>query len=509
MIDFTPIFRPYFRHVAARQKKWANPADAERVQRRLLAGLIHAARDTAYGTLYGFRGISSYEDFAATVPVVEYEDIRAYVMRMVAGEHNVLWPGVTRRFAQSSGTSGGKSKYIPVTPDGLRRNHYAGPAFTVANYLMANPASRLFSGKGFILGGSFANELNVMPTGVTVGDLSANLIDGVNPLVNYFRIPSKEVALMPDWNEKLPALVEASRHADVTNISGVPSWFMTVLETIIRQTGASTIHDVWPNLEVFFHGGIAFGPYRSRYRDLTDPSRMHYLENYNASEGFFACQDDINIRAMRLLLDVGVFFEFVPLGHNGEPFPDALPAWKVEPGHTYGLVISSCNGLWRYAVGDTVRIQSVEPLRITIAGRTNSFINAFGEELMVWNTDEALTTACRKTGASAANYTAAPVYADGGHKGHHQWLIEWTVPPACGNEAFADILDKELQAVNSDYQAKRSGDIFLARLELTEAPAGLFDRWLASTGKLGGQRKIPRLSNNRRTIDSMLRLASS
>ncbi len=507
MLNLTPIARPVFAQRMRALSRIADPAATEAAQRRTLAWLLHSARHTLSGERHAFGSISTAEAYAATVPVVSYEDIRPLVMRMVSGEADILWPGRCRWYAQSSGTSGGKSKYIPVTGDSLRRNHYAGAALSVASYLNMNPSSRLFSGKGLILGGSFANELSDVPAGVHVGDLSATLIERINPMVNtLFRVPDKHTALLSDWHEKLPAIAGAALKADITNISGVPSWFMTVLRTVIDMAGAETIHDVWPNLEVFFHGGIAFGPYREQYRAITDPSRMHYLETYNASEGFFAVQDSAEPGAMRLLTDAGVYYEFIALSDIGQPHPEALPAWKVVPGKTYAMVISSCNGLWRYLIGDTVRIESVEPLRITIAGRTNSFINAFGEELMVWNADKALAAACRKTGASAANYTAAPVYASCGTKGHHQWLIEWAVPPSCGNEAFADILDGELRSVNSDYQAKREGDIFLARLELTEATKGQFDRWLASTGKLGGQRKIPRLSNDRRVIDAILKL---
>ena len=506
MLNFTHIVRPYFAYRAARTRRIDSPAATEAAQRRVLAWLLKRARHTAIGERYNFPAIDSYRSYASAVPLTEYEAIRSDVMRMVKGEKDILWPGRCRRFAQSSGTSGGKSKYIPVTDEALQRNHYAGGIEAVGAYLSHFPHSRLFGGKCLILGGSFANELTDVPAGVCVGDLSATLIDRINPAVNLLRVPGKDIALMPDWNRKLPALAEAALHEDITNISGVPSWFMTVLRTVLERAGASSIHQVWPNLEVFFHGGIAFGPYREQYRAITDPSRMHYFENYNASEGFFAIQDMPESRAMRLLTDSGIFFEFIPLDCLGQPDPRVLPAWEVEEGRTYAMVISSCNGLWRYMIGDTVRIQSVAPLRITIAGRTSSFINAFGEELMVWNADAALAKACERTGAAAANYTAAPVYASCGNKGHHQWLIEWTVSPACGNEAFADILDEELQAVNSDYQAKRAGGIFLARLELTEAPAGLFDHWLASTGKLGGQRKIPRLSNDRRVIDGILAL---
>ena len=507
MLNATPLIRPYFAMLAARRSKWNNPDSIARTQRALLSSLLHRAAATEIGRRCNFSAIDSYEVYRDAMPVVSYEDIRADVERMVAGERDILWPGVTKRFAQSSGTSGGKSKYIPVTDDSLRLNHFAGGAEAVASYLnLFGKGSHLFGGKAFILGGSFANEIGTLPTGVRVGDLSANLIDRINPLANFYRVPDKETALIADWSEKLPRLVEKASKCNITNISGVPSWFLTVLRAIIEHCGANTIHDVWPNLEVFFHGGIAFGPYRSEYAAITDPARMHYIENYNASEGFFAVQDTADPAAgMLLLANTGVFYEFVPFdsltGEAGAP----LGAWQVEKGHTYELIISATNGLWRYAPGDTVRIESTEPLRISIAGRTSSFINAFGEELMVWNADAAIAAASRRTGAHVANYTAAPVYADCGNKGHHQWFIEWNTQPACGAEAFADILDKELQSVNSDYQAKRSGDLFLKRLELIEVPRGTFNQWLyEKSGRLGGQRKIPRLSNDRKIADAII-----
>lgn len=496
MLDVTRLVRPWFDLRVKAARGWAGRV--REVQTCQLLAMLKAARHTRRGELYAYGEIGDYEAFARRVPVAAYEDLRPDIMRMVDGERDVLWPGVCRRFAQSSGTSDGKSKYIPVTDESLRRNHYLGGRDAVAHYLSLYPDSRLFSGKSFILGGSFANELSGLPRGVRVGDLSANLIECINPLVNCLRVPSKRIALMVDWREKLPALVKASLHEDITNISGVPSWFMTVIREVIRAAGAQTIHDVWPNLEVFFHGGISFEPYRGQYRALTDPGRMRYLETYNASEGFFAVQDDPRNRAMLLLLDAGVFFEFRPLD-GGIP----LPPWRVEQGRTYALVITACNGLWRYSIGDTVTVQSADPLKITIAGRTKNYINAFGEEVMVHNTDAALAAACAVTGAQALNYTAAPVFADGGRRGRHQWLVEWAVPPA-DIESFADILDNELQRRNSDYQAKRSGSIFLDRLTVTTARTGLFDDWLASTGKLGGQRKVPRLYNTRDIIDTML-----
>lgn len=499
MLNFTNIARRMLAPTVRAASAWADPAGMERTQRRVLAQLLRRAARTAAGSRLGFSYLKSYENFAERVPLVEYEDIRPEVMRMVAGEKDILWPGRTRSFAQSSGTSGGKSKFIPITPDGLRANHYAGTRHAVAFYLDLYRDSRLFGGRSFILGGSFANELPEVPRGVRVGDLSATLIDSIPRVAEIFRVPSRRTALMADWTEKLPALVRESLGRDITNISGVPSWFLTVLREVIRQAGATTIHDVWPNLEVFFHGGIAFGPYRSQYEAITDPVRMRYLENYNASEGFFAAADSREAPGMRLLADTGAFYEFICADGN------VLPAWKVEPGTVYELAVTSCNGLWRYRIGDTVRIESVEPLRISVAGRTKCFINAFGEELMVHNADSAIAAACADTGAEVADYTAAPVYTDGTRKGHHQWLIEWRRQPRGGAGAFGTALDRHLCQVNSDYQAKRTGGIFLAGPDVVSLPDGTFHRWLAATGRLGGQRKVPRLCNDRRIADQILK----
>lgn len=505
MLNLTPLVKGYFMPRVRAALSWRGRVGP--VQTSQLRRLLALARNTRFGLEHGFAAIRSYDDFAARVPLADYEALRPMIMRMLAGEDDVLWPGRCHRFAQSSGTSEGKSKYIPVTDHSLRLNHYLGGRDVVAHYLNQYPDSRIFNGKAFILGGSFANEVSPAdnPAGARIGDLSAHLIEKVNPLVNLLRVPSRRIALMEDWTRKLPLLAEAAARENVTNISGVPSWFMTVLRRIIESTGADTIHDVWPNLEVFFHGGISFDPYRQQYARLTDPARMRYLETYNASEGFFAVQTSRERHSMQLLLDAGVFYEFLPLGADPADPAAPLPAWAVEPGHTYALIISACNGLWRYSIGDTVTVQSVDPLEITIAGRTRHFINAFGEELMVHNADKALALACQATGARVADYTAAPVYTTDNAKGHHQWLIEWNTPPA-DPEAFADELDRCLCQVNSDYQAKRSGDIFLGRLTVTTARKGLFDSWLASTGKLGGQRKVPRLQNDRHLIEDMLRL---
>lgn len=498
-MNLTKIIRPYFLK-RVRQFSQASTS-VEATQRRVLQLLITSARDTLWGQTHGYDSIKSYETFIQKVAVTPYEEIRLLVMRMIAGEKDILWPGRTLRFAQSSGTSDGKSKYIPITADSLKLNHYRGGADVVCHYLNLYPDSQMFGGKNFILGGSFANELD-LPTGscVKVGDLSANLIEAINPLANLARIPDKKTALMADWHQKLPALVNAALHADVRTISGVPSWFLTVLTHVLEAAGATEIHQVWPNLEVFFHGGISFVPYREQYNRIIDHARMRYLETYNASEGFFAVQDTRESSAMALIIDAGVFYEFIPLD---DPTAAPLPAWEVEQGKIYALLITSCNGLWRYPIGDTVKIESTSPLRITIAGRTKHYINAFGEEVMVHNTDAALAKACTAHSCHVANYTVAPVYTAEGQRGHHQWLIEFSQQPA-DIDAFATTLDQMLAQENSDYQAKRSGDIFLAQLTITEATPGLFDRWLESTGKLGGQRKVPRLSNDRKIIEAML-----
>lgn len=502
MIDFTPLFRS---HLLGRLQKHARYIDyADAVQQGELVRLIEKASLTRIGRKYDFSSIRTYRQFASTVPLYSYEDLRPQIMRMINGAKDELWPGRCMNFAQSSGTSDGRSKYIPLTQASLHWNHYQGSSDVVSHYLNLNPESHIFSGKAFILGGSFATRLQV-PPGVRVGDLSANLIENMNPLANLVRIPSRQVALMENWSEKLPLLVEGSLKQDVTNLSGVPSWFLTVLREVLKRTGKSCIHEVWPNLEVFFHGGIAFEPYRQQYEEICDMNKMHFLDTYNASEGFFAVQSDWESEAMLLLLDTGVFYEFLPVEESDSEMPEVYPIWEIEAGRTYELIITAANGLWRYRLGDTVTIEQLNPVKITIAGRTHSFINAFGEELMVHNADHAITLAAQETNAEVLNYTAAPIYSSSGQQGHHQWLIEFARMPD-DTERFIKLLDEHLREVNSDYDAKRSGDIFLAAPELVLAPSGLFDRWLSTTGKLGGQRKVPRLNNNRDIIDQMLSL---
>ena len=374
MINLTPLCKPLMHAIYAREQRLRG--DVEGSQRATLRRLLRQGARTVWGRARGIDGSESYAAFAARVPAAGYEAFRPEVERMLRGERDVLWPGRCDRYAPSSGTSGGKSKYIPLTPQSLQGCHYAGAAYAFASYLHHHPDSRVFGGCNFILGGSYANEIAGLRPGVKVGDLSASLIDRINPLVNIFRIPPKQVALMEDWRQKLPRLVEASLRADVRSISGVPSWFLTVLREVLKASGAGNIHDVWPNLEVFFHGGIAFGPYRRQYARITDAGRMRYWENYNASEGFFAVQDQPGAAPMGLLMGNEVFYEFAdPADSSSAP----VPAWETVAGEIYELVITSSNGLWRYRLGDTVRIESTAPLTVTVAGRTRSFINAFGE----------------------------------------------------------------------------------------------------------------------------------
>lgn len=502
MLNATPFAERILIPKARRLDAWEN--NIEEIQTRQLQQLLDTGRHTSYGKEHGLESIKDYDQFSQRVTVNHYEDLKPYIMRMIMGEEDVLWKGRVKDFAQSSGTSDGKSKFIPITPEGLANNHLGGAELALACYLRHNPESRIFSGRSFILGGSFANTLDMeLPKDVHVGDLSATLISKVPRIIElFYRVPSRDIALMPDWEEKLPALVKAASAQNVTNISGVPSWFMAILNSILDYTGKENIREVWPALEVFFHGGINFEPYREQYRHLMggEAYDIKYVETYNASEGFFAVQDDPSVGAMRLLLEQGVFYEFKEPGSA-----TTVPAWGVEAGKVYEMLITSCNGLWRYSPGDTLLVVSTDPLRIKVVGRTKHYINAFGEEVMVYNADAALLEACRLTGASVMNYTAAPLYAHDREKGRHQWLIEFSRRPN-DIERFATALDEALRRENSDYDAKRSHSLFLLAPEVIAASPGVFDRWLASTGKLGGQRKVPRLSNDRKIMEALLSL---
>ena len=467
--------------------------------------LIHKARRTSFGQKYGFAEEGyDYEKFSNTVPLATYDEIKPWIERMLKGEKDVLWPGLCKWFAKSSGTTSDKSKYIPVTDYSLKHTHFRGGTDSVVAYLMLNPNSKMFLGKGLILGGSFSKEKG-LGKGIRCGDLSASLIQNVTPAVNFIRTPNKRIALMSEWETKLKALTQSTMNVNVTSISGVPSWMMGVLKAVIKEKGAKDITEVWPNLEVFFHGGIAFGPYREEYKKLIPSSKMHYLETYNASEGFFGIQTDWNDSAMTLLVDNRIFYEFIPMEEFSEDSSKmkAIPLKDIEVGKNYAMVITT-PGLWRYIIGDTVKFTQKDPYKFHITGRTKAFINAFGEEVMVSNADEAIAEACRQTNATISDYTAAPTFAEDNKKARHYWIIEFSKAPD-NLESFAEILDTTLQKVNSDYEAKRYKGIFLDRLELTSAPSGTFSKWLKlKKGKLGGQIKIPRLSNSRQYYEELM-----
>ena len=500
-MNLTPLMKPVFKYRVKNIDRYA--VDAEGIQRAVLARLVNTAASTEWGIRHGYSGIGSYEMFAKAVGVQDYESLKGYIDRMRRGEKDVLWKGACRWFAKSSGTTNDKSKFIPVTPRGLQNAHYKGGFDVVAQYVANNPQSRIFSGKGLILGGSHAPNYNL--PGSLVGDLSAILIENCSPFVNMMRVPGKEIALLSDFEEKMERIARATSNVNVTNLSGVPSWMMAVLKHMLDITGKQGVEELWPNLEVFFHGGVAFTPYREQYRQIIRKGDMKYMETYNASEGFFGIQNDPADPAMLLMIDYDIFYEFIPFEDLDSPAPRVLPLWEVEVGKNYAMLISTSCGLWRYMIGDTVRFTSKDPYKIVISGRTKHFINAFGEELVVDNAEKGLQAACAATGAQVQEYTAAPVFMDANAQCRHQWLIEFAKEPS-SMEEFTEALDSSLQHINSDYEAKRYKNKTMQRLEIVVARKNLFNDWLKSKGKLGGQHKVPRLSNSRQYIEELMNM---
>ena len=502
MINITSVLNSlYFAPRMRAIERYATEAEA--LQMQVMKRLTGMAQHTEWGKLHYYASIKSYEDFSRELPIQTYEEVKGYVERMRRGEQNLLWPSKITWFAKSSGTTNDKSKFLPVSRESLRDTHYRGGRDAVAVYLAQNPQSRFFSGKGLILGGSHAPNLNTPHS--LVGDLSAILIENLPTLVNYIRVPSKQTALMEHFEPKMEQIACEAIGANVSNLSGVPSWMLVLIKHILEKTGRQTLEEVWPNLEVFFHGGVAFTPYRDQYKQVIQSPQMHYVETYNASEGYFGTQNDPLDAAMLLMIDYGVFFEFMPLEELGSEHPHVVPLWGVETGKNYALIISTSAGLWRYMIGDTVKFTSRNPYKFIITGRTKHFINAFGEELIVDNAEKGLARACAATGAQITDYSAAPVFMDANAKCRHQWLIEFSREPN-DLKAFARILDDTLKEVNSDYEAKRQNDLALQPLEIIVARQGLFHDWLDQKGKLGGQHKIPRLSNTREYIEEMLKL---
>ena len=483
---------------------------AKDIQLKIFRHLIRQGKLTEWGEKHQYADIDSYETFRKNVPVNTYEELKGYIHQMREGKANILWPGVVRWYAKSSGTTNDKSKFIPVSGEGLKNIHYRGGTDCVVSYLHINPHSKFFSGKSLILGGSHSPNLNT-PNSL-VGDLSAILIENIPTAAKMIRVPKKNIALLSDFEEKRDKIARAAMDMNITNISDVPSWMLSVLNRVMELKGVDRLDEVWPNLEVFFHGGVAFTPYREQYKNIITLPNMHYMETYNASEGFFGLQNDLSDPNMLLMIDYGIFYEFCPMDNlspDGHPIDESqiVPLWEVKTGVNYAMIISTTCGLWRYLIGDTVQFSQRDPYKFRITGRTKHFINAFGEELIVDNAEKGLLQACVATGAQVKDYTAAPIFMDSNAKCRHQWMIDFAKMPGSVEE-FSQILDRSLQAINSDYEAKRHKDITLQPLEIIVAKPGLFDEWLKSKGKLGGQHKIPRLSNSRQYIEELISLNS-
>jgi hypothetical protein len=471
----------------------------DEVQNELLLQLISKAKHTEIGKKYGFSDIKSYAAFADQVPISTYEDNQTYIERSRKGENNILWPTPIKWFAQSSGTTNARSKYIPVSPESLEDCHYAASKDLLCMYLNNNKESQLFSGKGLRLGGS--KEL-YESNGTVYGDLSAILIDNMPFWAEFSSTPNNDVSLLSDWEIKMQAIVDETIQEDVTSLAGVPSWMLVLLNNVLETTHKQSILEVWPNLEVYFHGGVSFDPYADQYHKILPTNKVKYYETYNASEGFFAIQDQNDSKDLLLMLDYGIFYEFIPMDTYGTNQEKIIPLSEVVIGKNYAVVISTNAGLWRYKIGDTIRFVSTSPYRIRVSGRTKHHINVFGEELIIENAEEALKRASREVQCEIKDYTAAPIFMEGKEKGAHEWIIEFKKEPENFN-AFAKALDQKLQDVNSDYAAKRFNNITLNAPTIHAARENLFYDWLKANKKLGGQHKVPRLSNTRDFLEEL------
>jgi hypothetical protein len=478
--------------------------DPRMTQLEVFHSLVGAARFTEWGRKYDYDTIRDPNEFRRRVPLQDYADVKPFVERLRKGEQNLLWPTDARWFAKSSGTTGERSKFIPVSREALEECHYKGGKDLIALHYQQFPDSKLFQGMSLVVGGSSSIE-QLRPDAYS-GDLSAIIIRNLPIWVEMRRTPVIETALLENWEEKIERMARETMREDVRCIAGVPSWTLVLLKRILEITGKSNILEVWPGLELFMHGGVSFRPYRAQFEALIPSPTMNYLESYNASEGYFGIQDRYGADDMLLMLDYGIFYEFMPMDQVGVAEPRTVLLDEVEAGVQYALVISTNAGLWRYMPGDTIRFTSVKPYRIQVSGRTRSFINAFGEELIVENADRGIEAACKATGAVVTEYTAAPVYMDAEAKGGHEWLVEFDVEPDAMDK-FVAALDDSMRAENSDYDAKRRGDMALRPPVVHAAPRGTFHAWMKERGKLGGQNKVPRLSNDRSTIEPLLKHA--
>ena len=479
-----------------------NPHEA---QNDLLFELLQKAKDTEWGRKYDYASIKDFKTYQERVPIQDYEQVKPWIERLRKGENNLLWPTEVKWFAKSSGTTSDKSKFIPVSNEALEDCHFRGGKDMLSIYCNNRPDTEVFSGKGLVMGGSHSvSEFN---SNSYFGDISAILVQNFPFWAQLLRTPDLSIALMDNWEEKLDKIANATITENVTNLSGVPSWNLMLLKRILEMTGRKNILEVWPNLELFIHGGVSFAPYREQFKKIIPSDQMWYMETYNASEGFFGIQDQAHSREMLLMLDYGIFYEFLPLDELESENPRVLSIDQVETDTNYALLISTNAGLWRYMIGDTIQFTNTNPYRIQISGRTKNFINAFGEEVIIDNAEKALDAACQETGAVVSEYTAAPVFLEDNNSACHEYLIEFEKEPD-DLDKFTKVLDKTLQNINSDYEAKRTADILLKKLKVTSLPKGTFFRWLKSKGKVGGQNKIPRLFNNRKYVDEILKFIS-
>ena len=473
------------------------------VQEEWLHSLILTSKQTEWGKQYDYKSIESVQEFKSRVPIQNYDSLKPYIERMLLGEQNVLWPSEIKWFAKSSGTTNDKSKYIPVSTESLEECHYKGGKDLLSIYCHNRPETQIFTGKCLVLGGS--HQINPMNDETQYGDLSAVLIKNLPIWAEFHRTPELSIALMDNWEEKIEMMANSTIPVNVTNISGVPTWTIILAKRILEITGKKDLLEVWPNLELYFHGAVSFAPYREQFNKLIPSKEMYYLETYNASEGFFGIQDQDHSSDMLLMLDYGIYYEFIPMEEIDNEFPKSLDLSEVELNKNYAIVISTNAGLWRYMIGDTVKFTSLAPHRILITGRTKHFINAFGEELIIDNAEQALVIACSATGAIIKDYTAGPIYFGEEASGAHEWIIEFEKAPNSISD-FNKQLDDSLKNLNSDYEAKRKGDIALKAPTVHVAPMNTFYNWMKNRGKLGGQHKVPRLSNNRQYLDEILTL---
>ncbi len=474
------------------------------VQLTIFKELIEAGKRTEFGKEFDFASIRNYDDFVKKVPIKDYEGIKPYIDKTMRGAQNVLWNTDIEWFAKSSGTTSSRSKYIPVTTESLEECHYKGGKDMLSLYVANYPDSKLFAGKSLTIGGTLEkNPLNPQGT-ARAGDISAVIMQNLPIWAQFVRTPSLETALMSEWEAKIEKMARETMNEDVTCIAGVPTWTIVLLQRILEIKKAKHILEVWPNLEIFFHGAVAFGPYRSLFKELIPSEKMRYMETYNASEGFFGLQDQKDSDELLLLLDYGIFYEFIPMEDWLSENPKVIPLWEVEEEVNYAMVISTNGGLWRYKIGDTLKFTSTKPYRFRISGRTKHFLNAFGEEVIVENAEKAIQYAAEHTEATIANFTAAPIYFENSSaKGTHEWVIEFQKAPS-DKAKFDSLLDEHLREINSDYDAKRYKDLALVAPIIHHAPSGLFEKWMGKREKLGGQHKVPRLSNSREYVEEIL-----